>query len=322
MGRLQSHDSARRRIAPEEGEVEADGVEYTGKTVGDAVAEAEKALGLSRSDLDIDIITPGRTGVFGIGAENARIRARPKGAQPEPSQPEPVMQQEAAAETQTPTVEREAPVEPQARTVDREAPSDRHAANGDQEGPRGWAEDDEAEAPEREPVEAKPDPELAKNAHAVLGDLLETMGIEADISVRSDEPPVTLAINGENLGVLIGRRGDNLAALQFMVNLILAKNRRQWPRVVIDVENYRAKREESLRSLADRIAYRVRRNGQAFTLEAMPASDRRIIHLSLRDRTDLETYSIGEGPSRRVVIAPKRVARAPSDRGYSHSSHR
>jgi spoIIIJ-associated protein len=115
-----------------------------------------------------------------------------------------------------------------------------------------------------------------------------------------------LVITGRNLGVLIGRRGDNLAALQFMVNLILSKNRRQWPRVVIDVENYRAKREEALRGLADRIAFRVRRNGRPFTLEAMPASDRRIIHLALRDRSDIETYSIGEGPARRVVVAPKR----------------
>jgi spoIIIJ-associated protein len=76
--------------------------------------------------------------------------------------------------------------------------------------------------------------------------------------------------------------------------------------VVIDVENYRAKREEALRGLADRIAFRVRRNGRPFTLEAMPASDRRIIHLALRDRSDIETYSIGEGPARRVVVAPKR----------------
>jgi spoIIIJ-associated protein len=97
-----------------------------------------------------------------------------------------------------------------------------------------------------------------------------------------------------------------------MVNLILSKNRRQWPRVVIDVENYRARREESLRSLADRTAYRVRRSGRPFTLDAMPAGDRRVIHLSLRDESDIETYSIGEGIARRVVIAPKgAAARAP-----------
>jgi spoIIIJ-associated protein len=147
---------------------------------------------------------------------------------------------------------------------------------------------------------------LAEDAQQVLGELLRNMGFDAEVSVRTTENPVMLVITGNNLGILIGRRGDNLAALQFMVNLILSKNRRQWPRVVIDVENYRARREESLRSLADRIAYRVRSNRRPFTLEAMPASDRRIIHLTLRDEPDVETYSIGEGPSRRVVIAPVR----------------
>jgi spoIIIJ-associated protein len=133
------------------------------------------------------------------------------------------------------------------------------------------------------------------------------MGINANVTVREQENPVVLGITGRNLGVLIGRRGDNLQALQFMVNLILSKNRRQWPRVVIDVENYRERREESLRTLADRIAYRVRRSGRPYTLEAMPAGDRRVIHLALRDHPDVETYSIGEGAARRVVIAPKRA---------------
>lgn len=266
--------------------MEADGVEYTGKTVGDAIAEAEQALSLTRDELDIEIVTPGRSGVFGIGAENARIRARPKGQEI----PQPAAEPDVPVATHEPDVEETAPASV--------ARSDSTAASEDAEPP-------------------KVDPELASEASTVLHELLGAMGIEAAVSVRTDEVPVTLAINGENLGVLIGRRGDNLAALQFMVNLILAKNRRQWPRVVIDVENYRARREESLRSLADRIAYRVRRNGQAYTLEAMPASDRRIIHLSLRDRNDLETYSIGEGPSRRVVIAPKRSAHVPASDRYS-----
>jgi spoIIIJ-associated protein len=158
---------------------------------------------------------------------------------------------------------------------------------------------------------------LAAEAKLVLKELLNSMGFDAEVSIRDVEGPIMLAVNGQNLGVLIGRRGDNLAALQFMVNLILSKNRRQWPRIVVDVENYRVRREESLRSLAERIAYRVRRNQKAFTLEAMAASDRRIIHLALRERSDVETYSIGEGPSRRVVIAPKRPAEVPAGQRFS-----
>jgi spoIIIJ-associated protein len=165
------------------------------------------------------------------------------------------------------------------------------------------------EAGDLQPVRESPPSvngaDLPDEAAEVLRNLLSTMGFDAEVTVRSNEDPVMLGITGQNLGVLIGRRGDNLSALQFMVNLILSKNRRQWPRVVIDVENYRARREESLRSLADRTAYRVRRSGRPFTLDAMPAGDRRVIHLCLRDESDVETYSIGEGIARRVVIAPK-----------------
>jgi spoIIIJ-associated protein len=232
--------------------------------VDDAIAEAERALGADRGELEIDVLSQGSRGVFGIGAEQARVRARRAGAS--------------------------APVAVSEGTTDEEA-EDESAV--------------EEEQPARSAGTAEGDA-LAGEAQKVLEELLRTMNVTAQVSVRESENPIMLAITGRNLGVLIGRRGDNLAALQFMVNLILSKNRRQWPRVVIDVENYRARREESLRTLADRIAYRVRRNGRPFTLEAMPASDRRIIHLALRDSGDIETYSIGEGPARRVVVAPKR----------------
>jgi spoIIIJ-associated protein len=147
---------------------------------------------------------------------------------------------------------------------------------------------------------------LSGAARDVLAEILTHMGFDVQVAVRSDEEPIILDVTGENLGVLIGRRGDSLAALQFMTNVILSKRFRKWPRVVIDVQGYRARREQSLQSLGVRVADRVRRNRRPFTLEAMPANDRRIIHLSLRDRTDVETYSVGEGAARRVVIAPKR----------------
>jgi len=253
--------------------------EFTGRTVADAIEEAESTFRLSRDDLRIEVLTTGSRGVFGIGAEPARIRVTRR-AQPTvvPGEPPPVPA----------------------------GPPDENENNGASYGPSSVAS-------------AGPDEEvrgagvgLAQEASETLSDLLKTMGFRAEVEVRREADPVTLAVNGENLGVLIGRRGDNLAALQFMVNLILSKNRRQWPRVIIDVENYRARREESLRALADRIAFRVRRSQRAFTLEAMPASDRRIIHLTLRDRSDVETYSIGEGPARRVVVAPTRGQQSAS----------
>jgi len=250
----------------------ADAVEFSGRTVEDAVSRAEAALSALRDDLDIEIIAQGSRGVFGIGAEDARIRARPKGTEATPS----------ATRTEEPAF------------ISEESGSELGEAEGSVA------------------VAARPstpvDGELLDEASDVLQKLLTSMGFDVEVTVQRESDPVMLSVSGDNLGVLIGRRGDNLSALQFMVNLILSKNRRQWPRVVIDVENYRARREESLRSLADRIAYRVERNRRPFTLEAMPASDRRIIHLSLRDHPEIETYSIGEGVSRRVVIAPKQAA--------------
>lgn len=261
--------------------MEADGVEYTARTVEEAVSAAEQSLGASRDELHVEVVSQGSRGVFGIGAEPARIRARRRSA------PEPVQQ----------------PAQSRGEVAVAAAPRAQAPPEVEEEDEHDAAES----SSEQEEGAAAKAASIPEDGQRVLQELLVSMGIEAQVSIRETEEPVVLGITGRNLGVLIGRRGDNLAALQFMVNLILSKNRRQWPRVVIDVENYRARREESLRTLADRIAYRVHRNRRPFTLEAMPAGDRRIIHLALRDRQDVETYSIGEGAARRVVVAPKRA---------------
>lgn len=260
----------------------AEGDEFTGRTVEHALAEAEASLGIDRQNLDLEVISQGSRGVFGIGAETARIRVRPR---------------ERATTGSRST----------------ETSSERERSSGGARQASAVAESRPPEAPDT----SAPDPELAAEATRVLHELLGTMGFNADVRVQKDANPLTLTITGQNLGVLIGRRGDNLASLQFMLNLILSKNRRQWPRVVLDIENYRARREESLTSLADRIGERVRRSQRPFTLEAMPASDRRIIHLTLRDVRDIETYSIGEGPARRVVVAPLRPMRGGMDRDHA-----
>ena len=263
-----------------------DAVEFSGRSVDEAIQQAETYFGGSRAQLRIDVIAPGRSGVFGIGAEPARIRAYPP-VQVADAESREVSSQESAEES-----------------THGSAPAEQMEVEAAEE---HEAEYDDQPEPVRTGARAASS-DLPGEARVVLDELLRSMGFDAEVAVRSTENPVILSVSGQNLGVLIGRRGDNLASLQFMVNLILSKGRRQWPRVVIDVENYRARREESLKSLADRIAYRVGRNGRPFTLEAMPASDRRVIHLALRERDDIETYSIGEGVSRRVVIAPVRPA--------------
>ncbi|MGI8824122.1 MAG: RNA-binding cell elongation regulator Jag/EloR [Chloroflexota bacterium] len=268
-----------------------DAVEFSGRTVEDAISQAERTLGVNRSELEISVITAGRGGVFGIGAEPARVAVR------QPSLdvlPEAGADESDSWDTETSAFE------------DHE---DMEDEDGEEEHPRSATA---TAIPSSRPSQDGRD--LAEEGQEVLRELLDVMGFDAEVAVRSTENPIMLAVQGDNSGVLIGRRGDNLAALQFMVNLILSKNRRQWPRIVVDIENYRERREESLRSLADRIGQRVRRSGKAFTLEAMAAGDRRIIHLTLRDALDVETYSIGEGPARRVVVAPKRISRSETSR--------
>lgn len=168
----------------------------------------------------------------------------------------------------------------------------------------------------RTPPPEEPDTAaVAGVAKEVLEDLLEAMGYdEVTVAVKppmpDGEPPaVVLDINGEDLGGLIGRRGDTLSSLQFIVNLITGRRLRHWSRIAVDVEGYRDRREQMLRGLAERMAERVNATHRPLALEAMPANERRIIHLALQSHPSVTTESTGEGDHRKVVIMPKTAAR-------------
>ncbi len=153
-------------------------------------------------------------------------------------------------------------------------------------------------------------------ARRVLEDLFERMDIEAFVdAVRTTVPgpkgepedTITLHVEGadeEAMGLLIGRRGETLRSLQFMVNLLVSRRVQRWPQIVVDVGNYRQRRQESLEGLARRMAERVRQSGRPITLEPMGAYERRIVHLALRGDTTIYTQSAGEGETRKVVIYP------------------
>lgn len=154
---------------------------------------------------------------------------------------------------------------------------------------------------------------IAEVAEDVLKHLLSAMHVEATVSVRepTDEnrpetTSVLLDISGPDLGILIGRRGETLSSLQFITNLIVSRRIKKWARVIVDVEGYRLRRQETLRGLAIRMADRARVTRQPVTLEAMPAYERRIVHLALQGNDHVTTESTGEGENRRVVIIPKR----------------
>jgi len=150
-------------------------------------------------------------------------------------------------------------------------------------------------------------------AKGVLEALLSRMGVSASVVQRvsppveegEEETPVTFDIEGEDLGILIGRRGQTLASLQYIVRLILAQKTRVWAPVVVDVEGYKQRRYQSLQTLASRMAEEVTSRKMPFALEPMPAYERRIIHLALSDSPDVTTESIGAGEMRKVVILPR-----------------
>lgn len=122
---------------------------------------------------------------------------------------------------------------------------------------------------------------------------------------EEDAPTIFIDIVGSDLGNLIGRRGEHLSQFQYLVNLICGKQMTDGKRIVIDVEGYRTRREESLIGLAERVARQVSRSNRAMLMEPMPANERRIIHLKLRDNPDVYTESIGEGSGRRVEVLPR-----------------
>lgn len=135
---------------------------------------------------------------------------------------------------------------------------------------------------------------------------VRAVGNPSSVPVGSDEPPtVFIDVTGQDLGMLIGRRGEHLAQLQYMVNVIVNKHLSQWTRVIVDIEGYRIRREESLVSLAQRVAKQVARNRRPISLEPMPPNERRVVHVALRDETGIMTQSSGEGALRRVTIFPK-----------------
>lgn len=164
--------------------------------------------------------------------------------------------------------------------------------------------------------EVKPDihaPEVDFAAQTV-DDLLRILAIEAEIAIREPQTPgdglgtvlAVIDISGDDLGLLIGRRGDTLIALQYLVNLIVARKFPGHGGVTVDVEHYRHRNEERITSLARRMADRVRETGNPITLEPMSAAERRLIHMQFAGDPELETQSIGEGENRKVVISAKR----------------
>jgi spoIIIJ-associated protein len=145
-------------------------------------------------------------------------------------------------------------------------------------------------------------------ARSLVEGLLKHMGVRAQVTVRSGTDPITLDISGRDLGALIGWRGETLRALQSVTNVMVGRHLDEGERIIVDVERYRQRREHTVREIALRAARQVKMTGDAITLDAMQAFERRAIHLALQDDPDVGSSSIGEEPDRRVVVGPRKPA--------------
>ncbi len=264
-------------------------VEIQAYSVEEAIRLALEQLALSREAVDIEVLSD--AGPDEDAEALVRVTAKGKASQPTPG---------AGSGGGGGNQQRRAPGP---RRVPGDRPSSRAAA------PR-------PDRPSERVIDLdRVDHEDEVVAKGIVRELLTQMGIEADVvaidnpssmALTSDDPPtIFIDILGRDLGMLIGRRGDNLSQLQYMVNLLCNKRIGEWTRVVVDVEGYRVRREESLIGLAERVARQVSRTRRPMALEPMPPNERRIVHITLREHPDVQTESTGEGMNRRITVMPR-----------------
>ncbi|MQG31955.1 MAG: protein jag [SAR202 cluster bacterium] len=238
---------------------EATEIIMSARTVDEAIELGLKELDADRDEAEVEILSRGKAGFLGIGAEVARVRVT------------------------------------------------RISAGRNAAGMPTTGEGETTVA--GMPTTGEGETTAAGVATAAVGRILEAAGVNVTRTLRAADDPESggpiIDLAGEDSGLLIGRRGQTLQALQFLVNLIVRKQF-EGVRVVLDVENYRQRREFQLRDMATKVAARVTQTNRSITLEPMPPADRRIIHTSLTDNPDVSTESTGEGEGRKVTIMPKR----------------
>lgn len=272
--------------------------EIEGKTIDEAIERACREFGVPRDKLHIDIISEGTSGFLGLlGSKKAKIKAGLLSFDMSLDTPDapPV-----AAKPATQAKKSEAPAKkPEAAAV--ALPANR-PVDAAPETPRRDAEEKSGESGES----------MARRAKAVLEGILAGMGIPAPVSVEETEDAILLNVKGDGGGLLIGRRGQNLDAIQYIVNKAAGRSGNGRKMIIIDTEAYRKRREESLVSLAEKLAEKVRKTKKPVTVSHMNAHDRRIIHMTLQNDESLTTKSRGEGEYRKIVIIPARKNQPPA----------
>ncbi len=243
-------------------------IEKVGRTVDDAITEALIELGASTDEVEIEVISKGSKGLLGFGAKEAKVRVTLKEVE-EPIQVEEIKE----------VISEEISIqESNEQVIDSE---DRVVAS-------------------KEEIE-----DIINNAKEFLNKLLKQMDIECEIhSEVINNNRVSINLEGKNMGIIIGKRGETLDAIQYLVNIVANKQRKEYIKIMLDTENYRARREETLKRLAFKLSKKVQKSKKPIILEPMNPYDRRIIHSALQDSKFVKTHSEGKEPFRKVVITP------------------
>jgi len=251
-------------------------MEKRAKNVETAVELALSELGVTRDKVDVEIIEEGSKGFLGIGAKEAVVKVTLKNA---------------------------------AKPVKKEKPAPKKEAKKEIKKEVAPAQDNAEAKPRRrdsKPLTPEQAKEACEKATTFLTDVFASMSIDVNAIASLDgEDSILVKLDGENIGIVIGKRGDTLDALQYLTSLVVNKKSEGYIKVTLDTENYREKRNEALLGLSQRLAAKVARTGRKYTLEPMNPYERRIIHSALQNHEEVTTYSIGQEPYRKLVIAPK-----------------
>lgn len=283
-------------------------IEVTGKSVEEAITNACTKLGIPSSKLDYEVIEKGSSGLFGLfNSKPAKIKAREKSEETDDS-----VKEEAKAEVKTETkaeakteVKKEA--KPETKKEFKPEPRKEVKAEVKTEVKReseSEVMDEFKDEPKSEPFSAEQKEEIKKQINAFLDNMFGAMNmtVNVDIIFDDEENSVNIDLSGDNMGVLIGKRGQTLDSIQYLTSLVINKNSEKYVRIKLDTENYRKRRKETLESLAKNIAYKVKRSRRPVSLEPMNPYERRIIHSALQSDKFVSTRSEGEEPFRHVVV--------------------
>lgn len=276
-------------------------VEATGKTIEDAVRSGLVQLGLTRDEVTVEVLSEPKSGFLGIGSKPAVVRVTAK------EEAEHVLQRQQEDVRKAEESEKQAADAAGIAEAEPPCPEEPVSAPAESEidHPADGAKDSVAASPADEAADQKEDftaEEAAAKAREFLQEVLKNMGMQVVIEKMIKPDKIILHLHGKNLGILIGKHGQTLDALQYLTNLTTNQGKETRHFIMLDVENYRHRREETLKQLALRLSGRVKKKGDRVVLEPMNGYERKIIHVALQDADHVRTESEGQDPYRHVVI--------------------